>query len=320
MRDGLEEIYKEVTRRNVPPPAEAFTSWLYTQLCFPTSPSVAFDALVCQPFAAIALQALERELQHASMLTRDQIGVVLKRFQEHVSKRIEAFRGLQLFMATVSSEVRVDEKQGVVQLLSANQVVDSVPLVRTAKAPSGYLYTMLRRYASLGGENTQRAMPPAVVQVLQKDLHVDTELFVSPLKASFKHFYSPFFDTDWPFGSLGPTFSIGFLYGAYVVNPPRIPEFLDRVADFLFYHLDQSEKNEGFVRFFVLLPDPGQPVPRYIQLLKRCKYDKGHVYLPKQRKTDPDILGIWLESGRAPLDMEVDYAAPALRALSLAFA
>jgi len=129
-----------------------------------------------------------------------------------------------------------------------------VPLARLHKVggPEKTLRVLLR-YGSVGLSTRALGIPFAGAEKLRTEFGFTVETFASPIDARFlgkpgAAFYSPFYDTDAPFGSLGSFFGANGVPpsppppGGWVCTPPHVENFLDRAVRAV---LGAAEKTAG---------------------------------------------------------------------------
>jgi len=91
-----------------------------------------------------------------------------------------------------------------------------------------YLVIMLLRYKFLGGLNNHLSIPP----IIYKNLHIDVELFGSPLNVITSQYCSPFPDIEHLFGSSGSFMDFKFIDNqTYAINPPYDVQVVKLLAD-----------------------------------------------------------------------------------------
>jgi hypothetical protein len=166
------------------------------------------------------------------------------------------------------------------------------------------LIMMLLRYSTYFGKQDEAVgmhggLPRGVFAALTKWFDVTAECFASPLNCYYDQYCSAFYDTDYPFGSLGPfqeyDFSAG---GSFEANPPFSEEFMDRAVD----HMIRSLATPAPLQFIIFVPDWQHPPSAAIERMKahatfsvsippeQHVYVTGHQHGPETFRKDGSIL------------------------------
>jgi hypothetical protein len=149
------------------------------------------------------------------------------------------------------------------------------------------LFTLLKRYRTLGGDAYQAAVPPTVMNFLNSKIGVSHECFASPLNCHFDNFCSAFPDTDIPFGSKGSFFDFEPEEGSYEANPPFVEVVMHKMAEHIDYLLSRSNKPLSFTVVVPKWNDPASPMwqimassPFLVEMIdidkNRHKFCKGY--------------------------------------------
>lgn len=132
------------------------------------------------------------------------------------------------------------------------------------------LVLMLTRYNTYFGKLAEAVgmhggMPHAVFEAVTRWFGVTAECFASPLNCYYDTYCSAFYDTDYPFGSLGPfqdyDFSAG---GSFEANPPFSEEFMARA----FGHMVKQLATPAPLQFLIFVPDWQHPPSPAIERVK----------------------------------------------------
>lgn len=122
------------------------------------------------------------------------------------------------------------------------------------------IYCLLKRYQSMMGDSCRGeghcheiSLSLPVMDCLRKEFEVSFECFASPLNCFFKHFCSPFSDTDSYFGSRGSFLEFYPISGSFVCHPPVQEDLILSTVD----HVEACLRNsrEDPLSFVVVLPD-----------------------------------------------------------------
>jgi len=113
-----------------------------------------------------------------------------------------------------------------------------------------FIYCLLLRYSAMFGISERRfegaglhaACPVEVFDLFNREMHVHSENFASPLNCYFADFCSAFSDTDFWFGSLGSFFEFFPQSGTFESNPP----FSEELMQVMVLHMESliSESNQ----------------------------------------------------------------------------
>jgi len=132
------------------------------------------------------------------------------------------------------------------------------------------LILMLTRYATYFGKLSEAVgmhggMPAEVFEAATQWFGVTAECFASPLNCYYDSYCSAFYDTDYPFGSLGSfqeyDFSAG---GSFEANPPFSEEFMARAFD----HMISELATPAPLQFLIFVPDWQHPPSPAIERVK----------------------------------------------------
>ncbi len=117
------------------------------------------------------------------------------------------------------------------------------------------LWRMLIRYDPIMSSGYHAALPAKVFDILHNKLHVEWELYASPLNSYLNNYCSLFPDTDMVFGSSGNLLhqhTINTIFnngGTFEVNPPFTEEHLS-ITTMLLLDLLNSKENLTFIIVF----------------------------------------------------------------------
>lgn len=120
-----------------------------------------------------------------------------------------------------------------------------------------YMFEMGFNYYMLEGQSFQWCIPPQSLQILEKTLAVNTELFASPSNALVPNYYSLFY-VDRYFGASGNFFNIdptSILMGTYEVNPPFIEQLFIESSKIICNMLQISQQTNQDLLFIYIMPD-----------------------------------------------------------------
>jgi hypothetical protein len=120
-----------------------------------------------------------------------------------------------------------------------------------------YIWLCTTLYSLLDGKGLQWAVPPKIMNILQRDLGCYTELFASPLNAYNENYYS-LFTFDSAFGSRGNFYEAkdqDFVEGTYQVNPPFIDPLFTKTTERVLELLDIADKNNKELTFIYIMPE-----------------------------------------------------------------
>ncbi len=172
-----------------------------------------------------------------------------------------------------------------------------------AESDAGFrmdVFCLLQRYASLGGDGFQAALPPRAFAVLRHRFGVHGECFASPLNCAFEDsFCSAFPDTDSAFGSRGTFFDVFVeareqeLEGCYEANPPFEETVVDAMALRVVQLLKAADAAGRALGFIVVLPESCSP-PHLARLCggPHCRRrlilpQRGHYYTQGRQHAHP---------------------------------
>jgi hypothetical protein len=106
------------------------------------------------------------------------------------------------------------------------------------------IFTMARRYETLGAAGYQAALPGAAFEALRAKFGVSFECFASPLNSYYERYCSAFPDTDRAFGSVGSFFEFRPRCGSFEANPPFTPALIHATIAHIEQLLGHSEQSE----------------------------------------------------------------------------
>jgi hypothetical protein len=89
-----------------------------------------------------------------------------------------------------------------------------------------YIWCLCKRYNILSSFNNQLAVYPDTMTDIQKNLHINFELFGSVFNTYNKSYCSLFYDIEQYFGSHGSFFDMTIIYGNFSLNPPFDQEII----------------------------------------------------------------------------------------------
>nr|CAH7716933.1 unnamed protein product [Callosobruchus chinensis] len=151
------------------------------------------------------------------------------------------------------------------------------------------VWCVLKRYATFMGvypssstssadsHETQRALPVAAQECLNRAFGVTFECFASPLNCYFRQYCSAFADCDSYFGSRGSFLKLKAVSGSFICNPPYCEELMEASVNHMERLLSDSPEPLSFV---VLVPDYREPTPAALLRLESSQFKRKQVTIP----------------------------------------